>query len=159
MNFLVLWLSFVSVWAGTVKVIIYTLYGTWSPLCTVYHLALLCKSCWKTKAKTKSSSSDSVNSLISSSVTALILLRVQYLTVIAGAQMSSESLAHEAEGWKDYWLRGHEGKKKNFFSKIQTVGLKNIRTKHLALDKARLKSFFASKTLQVWPVHFTTSGL
>ena len=36
--------------------------------------------------------------------------------------MSSESIAHEAEGWIDYWLRGHGGKRS--FSKIQLVGQK-----------------------------------
>ena len=25
--------------------------------------------------------------------------------------MDSESIAHEAEGWMGYWLRGHEGKR------------------------------------------------
>ena len=51
------------------------------------------------KQKKRAHHIDSINSLISSSVTALILLRVQCLTIIiAGAQMSSESLAHEAEG-------------------------------------------------------------
>ena len=34
------------------------------------------------------------------------------------------------------------------FSKIQLVGPQSIETKHLSLLKARLKSFFASKTLQ-----------
>ena len=39
----------------------------------------------------------------------------------------------------------------NCFSKIQLVGQKNIETKHLSLVKARLKCFFAAKTLQIWP--------
>ena len=38
--------------------------------------------------------------------------------------MGSESIAHEAEGRMGYWLRGHEGKRNNCFSKIQQVGQK-----------------------------------
>ena len=38
--------------------------------------------------------------------------------------MGSETIAHEAEGWMGYWLRGHEGKRNNCFSKIQPVGQK-----------------------------------
>ena len=38
--------------------------------------------------------------------------------------MGSESIAHEAEGRMDYWLRGHEGERNNCFSKIQPVGQK-----------------------------------
>ena len=38
--------------------------------------------------------------------------------------MRSESIADEAEGRMDYWLRGHEGEKNNCFSKIQLVGQK-----------------------------------
>ena len=38
--------------------------------------------------------------------------------------MGYESIAHEAEGQMGYWLRGHEGKKYNCFSKIQLVGQK-----------------------------------
>ena len=38
--------------------------------------------------------------------------------------MGSESIAHEAEGWMGYWLRGHEGESNNFLSKIQLVGKK-----------------------------------
>ena len=38
--------------------------------------------------------------------------------------MGSDSLAHEAEGRMGYWLRGHEGERNNFFSKIQLVGQK-----------------------------------
>ena len=48
-----------------------------------------------------------------------------YLTIIPQAWMGSESIAHEAEGRMGYWLRGHEGKKNNCFSKIQLVGQKN----------------------------------
>ena len=43
--------------------------------------------------------------------------------------MGSESIAHEAEGRMDYWLRGHEGERNNCFSKIQLVGQK-ISTQH-----------------------------
>ena len=38
--------------------------------------------------------------------------------------MSSESIAHEAEGQMGSSLRGHEGKRNNCFSKIQQVGQK-----------------------------------
>ena len=44
-------------------------------------------------------------------------IRVVYL-------MGSESIAHEAEGEKGYWLRGHEGERNNYFRKIQLVGQK-----------------------------------
>ena len=37
--------------------------------------------------------------------------------------MDSESLAHEAEGRMDYWLRGREGERNNCFSKIQPAAL------------------------------------
>ena len=30
------------------------------------------------------------------------------LTIIPRAQMGSDLIAHEAEGWKGYWLRGHD---------------------------------------------------
>ena len=43
---------------------------------------------------------------------------IGYLTIIPRAQMG-------------YWLRGHEGERNNCFSKIQLVGQKNIKTKHL----------------------------
>ena len=56
-------------------------------------------------------------------------------------------------------LGGHDGERNNCFSKIQLVGKKNIETKHLSLVKARLQSFFAAETLQIWPALFTTSGL
>ena len=48
--------------------------------------------------------------------------------------MGYESIAHEAEGRMDYWLRAHEDETNNYFSKIQLVGQKNIETKHLSLD-------------------------
>ena len=37
--------------------------------------------------------------------------------------MGAESIAHEAKGQMDYWLRGHEGER-NCFSEIQLVGQK-----------------------------------
>ena len=40
--------------------------------------------------------------------------------------MGSKSIAHKAEWQKGYWLRGHEGKRNNCFSKIQLVGQKSI---------------------------------
>ena len=48
-----------------------------------------------------------------------------------------------------YWLRGHEGERNNSLSKIQLVGQKNIKTKHLSQVKARLQSSFTTKTLQI----------
>ena len=38
--------------------------------------------------------------------------------------MGSESIAHEAEGLMSYWIRGYEGKRNNYFTKIQLVGQK-----------------------------------
>ena len=38
--------------------------------------------------------------------------------------MGSESIAHEAEGRMDYWLKDHEGERNHFFSKLQLVGQK-----------------------------------
>ena len=32
-----------------------------------------------------------------------------YLTIIPRARMDFDAIAHEAEGWMGYWLRGHEG--------------------------------------------------
>ena len=44
-------------------------------------------------------------------------------------------------------------------SEVQkNVAQKNIKTKHLSLVKARLKSFFAAKTLQMLWALFTTSA-
>ena len=48
-----------------------------------------------------------------------------------------------------YWLRGHEGERNNCLSKIQLVGQKNIRTKHLSQVKATLQFSFTAKTLQI----------
>ena len=36
--------------------------------------------------------------------------------------MGSESIDHEVEGYMGYWLKGHESKRNNTFSKIQLVG-------------------------------------
>lgn len=55
-----------------------------------------------------------------------------------------------------YRLRGHEGEWVNCFSEIQVVGQKDIETKYA---KARLKAFFAAKTLQMKRALFATSGL
>ena len=49
--------------------------------------------------------------------------------------MGSESIVHENEGRMGYWLRGHEGERNNFFSKIQLVD-----------QKYRDKTTLASKT-------------
>ena len=38
--------------------------------------------------------------------------------------MGPDSIAHEAEGRLGYWLRGYEGERNNYFSKIQRVGQK-----------------------------------
>ena len=58
-----------------------------------------------------------------------------YLTIIPRTRMGSESIAHGAEGRMGYWLRGHEGERNNYFSKIQLVG-----------QKYRDKTVLASKT-------------
>ena len=50
--------------------------------------------------------------------------------------MGSESIAHEAKGWMGYWLRGHEGKRNDCFSKMQLVGQTNIKRKRLSLVEA-----------------------
>ena len=47
-----------------------------------------------------------------------------FLIILPRARIGSESIAHEAEGRMGYWLRGHEGKRSNCFSKIQLVGQK-----------------------------------
>ena len=64
--------------------------------------------------------------------------------------MGYESIAHEAEGRIGHWLRGHEGERNNCFSKIQPVGQKSIKMKHLSQVKARLQSSFTAKTLQIY---------
>ena len=68
--------------------------------------------------------------------------------------MGYESIDHEAEGRKGYWLRGYEGERNNCFSKIQQVGQKNIETKHFSQVKARHQPFFTAKTLQIWRALF-----
>ena len=42
---------------------------------------------------------------------------------------------------------------------IIIIGQKSIKTKLLSPLKARLKSFFAAKRLQTWPLAFTSCGL
>ena len=50
---------------------------------------------------------------------------VKSLTIIPRVWMGSESIAHEAKDWMDYWLGGHEGERNNnCFSKIHLVGQK-----------------------------------
>ena len=69
-------------------------------------------------------------------------VRLSYLTIIPRARMGYESIAHEAEGRMGYF-RGYEGERNNCFSKIQLVGQKNIKTKHLSLVKAIILVFKA----------------
>ena len=64
--------------------------------------------------------------------------------------MGYESIANEADGRMDHWLRGYEGERNNCFSKIQLVGQKNIEAKHLSQVKARHQSFFTAKKKQIW---------
>ena len=45
--------------------------------------------------------------------------------------MGTESIVHKAEGRMGYRLRGHEGERNNFFSKIQLVGQKISRIKKI----------------------------
>ena len=66
--------------------------------------------------------------------------------------MAYESIAHEAEGRMGYWVRAHEGERNNCFSKIQLVGQKDIKTKHLF---AR----FYRQNITNMEVLFATSGL
>ena len=65
--------------------------------------------------------------------------------------MGYESIAHEAEGRMDYWVRAHESERNNCFSKIQLVSQKNIETKDLSQIKAII--------LVSEPALFATSGL
>ena len=84
---------------------------------------------------------------------------LEYLTIIIPrARMGSESIAHKAEGRMGYWLRGHEGKRNNCFSKIQLVDQKNIKTKHLSQVKARPQSSFYCQNITNMAL-FATSGL
>ena len=72
-----------------------------------------------------------------------------------GARTGSESVAHEAEGRMDYWLRGHEGERNSCFSKIQLVGQKLSRQNNFSRQNTiQPPLFWFSK-----PVLFTTSGL
>ena len=50
--------------------------------------------------------------------------------------MGSESIAYDAEGGMDYWLRNHEGERNNCFSKIKLVGqnIDNKKSNYLKLD-------------------------
>ena len=77
------------------------------------------------------------------------------LTIILGARMGSESIAHEAEGRLGYWLRGHEGEKKNCFSKIHAtiVGQKYRDKKNFSDLNLEFNPFFAAKK----PALFATS--
>ena len=60
--------------------------------------------------------------------------------------MGSESIAHEAEGRKGYWLRGHEGETNNCFSKIQLVGQKISRQNNFSKLKLDLNPFLPPKS-------------
>ena len=64
----------------------------------------------------------------------LYLYNDMYLTIIPRVRMDSESI-DEADSRMGHWLRGHEGKRNNCFSKIQLVG-----------QKFRDKTTLASKT-------------
>ena len=48
-------------------------------------------------------------------------MTTKYLAIIPRARMGYESIAHEAEGQVGYWLRGYEGERNDYFSKIQLV--------------------------------------
>ena len=59
--------------------------------------------------------------------------------------MGSESIAYDAEGGMDYWLRNHEGERNNCFSKIQLVG-QNIDNKKISYLKLDFNPFLPSKS-------------
>ena len=61
--------------------------------------------------------------------------RLYDLTIIPRARIGPESITHEPEGRIGYRLRGHEGERNNYFSKIELVG-----------QKYRDKTTLASKT-------------
>ena len=42
------------------------------------------------------------------------------IIIIPQARMGSESIAHEAEGRMDYWLRGHEGERNNIIVLVKS---------------------------------------
>ena len=50
-------------------------------------------------------------------------------------------IAPAAKGRMGYWLRDHEGKRNDCFSKIQLAGQKSIKTKHLSLVKLDFNPF------------------
>ena len=59
--------------------------------------------------------------------------------------MGSKSIAHEAEGWMGYRLRGHEGEKIIIVLVKSNQLVKNIETKQLSLakcDSAAIVLFF-----------------
>ena len=69
--------------------------------------------------------------------------------------MGSKSVAQEAEGRMDYWLRGHEGVRNNCLSKIQIVG-KKYRDKTTLAGKTRFnRRWFGFQSRRF----FVTSGL
>ena len=69
--------------------------------------------------------------------------------------MGSKSVAQEAEGRMDYWVRGHEGERKNCLSKIQIVG-KKYRDKTTLASKTRFnRRWFGFQSRRF----FVTSGL
>ena len=59
--------------------------------------------------------------------------------------MASESIAHEAEGQMGYRLRGREGERNNFFSKIQPSWSKISRQNRFSWLKLDFNPFFAAK--------------
>ena len=67
------------------------------------------------------------------------------LTIIPRAQVGSESIAHEADGRMDHWLRGHEGERNNCFSKLQLVGQKYRDKTTLASESETLILFCRQK--------------
>ena len=87
------------------------------------------------------------------------ITKLLYLAIIPRARMSYEAIAHLAFGLMGYRLRGYKGERNNCFSKIQLVGQRNIKTKHLSQVKTRHQSFFTAETLQRWRALFATSGL
>ena len=61
--------------------------------------------------------------------------------------MASESIAHEAQGWMGYWLKGHEGERNKYcFSKIQVVGKKYQEWKTSCLLKLDFNPFLLPKS-------------
>ena len=92
-----------------------------------------------------------------------IINKLLFLEPKIRALMGSESITHEAKGWRSYWLRGHEDERNNYFSKIQLVGQKNIEAKHLAsLLKLDFNPFLPTthyKYGQIWWVLFATREL